>query len=388
MKTISQVMVGMMVYGVVAAVGVSAGEISTDQLEERVQALEARVSKDSLPGGWAERVQLSGVIEAEAAYAALDVSGSDGRDEHTGDIALSSVEVGIDVAASGHVTGHILFLYEDGEDLSVDEGFIEISGGEICPLYLKAGEMYVPFGRFESCMISDPLTLDLGETRETAVEAGFDSAGFYGSAYVFNRERSYGGSSDHLDNYGVQIGYAMERDGIRWDVGAGYISTMLDSGGFGEWIDGEAGSLADAGITSSLSNDVPGMGVHALVSMAGFTVIGEYVTLLEKPEWAMSDAIPGSLAAAGIASVYKRGNIAAWTTEIAYTCQVAGREATIAGGLQGSRDAGDFLPERRYVGSVGVSLFESTTLALECCRDEFQGGDTSTTLTAQLAMGF
>jgi len=34
---------------------------------------------------------------------------------------------------------------------------------------LTAGQLYVPFGAFETGLISDPLTLEIGETRESTV---------------------------------------------------------------------------------------------------------------------------------------------------------------------------------------------------------------------------
>jgi hypothetical protein len=44
----------------------------------------------------------------------------------------------------------------------------------------------VPFGTFETHLVSDPLTLEIGETNETAVVAGFARGGFGGAVYVFN----------------------------------------------------------------------------------------------------------------------------------------------------------------------------------------------------------
>ncbi len=70
----------------------------------------------------------------------------------------------------------------------------------------------MPFGNFESNMISDPVTLTLAETREDVVQVGFGTeGGFYDSAYFFNgdtdksKDNVYSSAdNDHIDNYGIQ----------------------------------------------------------------------------------------------------------------------------------------------------------------------------------------
>ena len=70
------------------------------------------------------------------------------------DIALATVEIGIDGEINPSVQGHVLLLWEEGESENIndfmDEGTITISNPEKCPYYLTAGKMYLPFGSFES----------------------------------------------------------------------------------------------------------------------------------------------------------------------------------------------------------------------------------------------
>jgi hypothetical protein len=53
--------------------------------------------------------------------------------------------------------------------------------------------MYVPFGNFESQIISDPLTLEIGEAGEDALQVGVEVEGFYDSIYTFNGDVTEGG---------------------------------------------------------------------------------------------------------------------------------------------------------------------------------------------------
>ena len=174
---------------------------------------------------WADRVQVSGVVEVEAG--AVDDSSVD-----SSDIATATVQLGIEATINDGVTGHVLLLHEeDDTPLEVDEGSITVSLNGQGSVYLTAGQMYVPFGNFESHMVSDPLTLELGETRQSILQVGFDNNGLYGSAYLFNGTTIENGGDDSVENFGANVGYVMESDSLNIDLGASYISNIADSFG-------------------------------------------------------------------------------------------------------------------------------------------------------------
>jgi len=78
-------------------------------------------------------------------------------------------------------------LVKKDRNRKVDEGTITIGNADVTPIYLTAGRMYIPFGNFESNMISDPITLTMSETREEAFQLGVElENGLHGSAYLFN----------------------------------------------------------------------------------------------------------------------------------------------------------------------------------------------------------
>jgi hypothetical protein len=152
-----------------------ADEMSNAELSDRVKNLEDKLGTGG-GGGWTDRITISGVVEAEAGFSSTDYNDSATDDVDESDIVLATVELGIDAEVYKHVSGHILLLYEEDENdgnIAIDEGFITIDGKDVVPLYLNAGQLYVPFGQFESHMITDPLTLDLGETSQSAVQVGF-----------------------------------------------------------------------------------------------------------------------------------------------------------------------------------------------------------------------
>jgi hypothetical protein len=138
-------------------------ESSRIKIEEEIRGKEVGAHEESLLGKINERVTLSGVVEVEAA-SSEDFAGAD-----TSDITLATVELGLDAEITEWVNAHLLLLWEedDTEPMDLDEGTITLGNLEKFPLYLTAGKMYVPFGAFESNMISDPLPLELGENRES-----------------------------------------------------------------------------------------------------------------------------------------------------------------------------------------------------------------------------
>ena len=388
MKRVVVVVLCGFICGCVFSAPAFAGAMSNYELSERIRQLEEKMEEGILPEGWANRISVSGAMEVEAGFEKTDFRDPALEDEDTSDVSLSTVELGVDVDVTKYINGHVLFLYEDGEDITVDEGYIRLNGGEVTPLYLKAGEFYVPFGNFESNMISDPLTLELGETRETAIQVGFDVNGFYGALYAFNGDMDEDGEESHVDNFGAGAGYGVENDSYSLDLGVDWISNIADSDGCTDAY-GEAAAEAEGlGVAFALDSYVPGIAAHAIFTVGSVTMIGEYVVMLEKPQFNVTDLVPGSMAGLGLSAVEEAKKISAWNLELAYALSLFGKESTLAIGYQSAKDSDDWLPEKRYLGSIGVNVMDGTTLALEYRHDEFESDDKTDAVTAKLAIEF
>lgn len=370
-------------FGLMAS-SVCARELSNYELLERITALESQLSGDSATleqdsslDSWANRITLSGVIEVEVGYEDIDFDDPAQSDEDSSDISLATVELGVDIAIVDHVTGSVLLLFEEGEGtIDVDEAFIMYDGEEDSPLFARGGMFYVPFGDFSSNMISDPLTLEIGETRDSAVEIGFTQGGFYSSVYVFNGDIDEAGDDSHIDNFGVNVGYGMENDDFSMDIGMCYINNILDSDGLGDAFEDEMGEAEEGGNTLELDEYVGGFGAHVVVGVAGFSVIGEYIAAMDDPEYVLN----------GVKE--KAEAISAWNMEVGYTFELSGKETTVGVAYQGSDDAGDLIPETRYMGVIGIGVLEGTSVALEYLHDEYDNDDEADVITAQLAIEF
>ncbi len=373
MKKIMTVFLFFLLFGWLSRPAAYAEDLSADALLERIEKLEHRQSRFSHP--WMQHIAISGVVEAEAGYVRTDYKNPANADTDETDVVLATMEMGVDADITDYVSGHMVFLWEedDTEPVDLDTGFITVSGGDTLPVYVNLGKMYLPFGMFESFMISDPLTLELAETRESAIQAGFATNGFYGSAFIFNGDIDESGKDSRADNFGASIGIAVEDDAFSMDVSAGYINNILDSDGLGDHL---SEIMETEG--TALDDDVAGVAAAACLSMGPMTLIGEYITAFDEPTFlSVSDggAVTGQ-------------KMSAFNMELACAFACCGKETTFGVAYQGADNTGDLLPDTRWAGTLSAAILSGTTLALEYCRDKFENDDQIDRVTAQLALEF
>jgi len=345
-------------------------------LPERVRRIEEKMEQkqEGVLAKWADKITLSGVIEAEAGYEDYDYDnpGPGEEDYDSSDISLATVELGVDVDIIKHVKGHVLFLWEEedtgDESVGVDEGFITLDGEDEVPLYLNVGKLYVPFGNFESHFISDPLTLELGETRESALTVGCVNEWMDFSVSAFNGDIDETGEDNHIESYVASASFSVPEELIsNFGIAGGvsYISNIGDSDSLQDEIDSEAG----------IRDYVNGFNVFLSVSyMDKLFLECEYLGALDEFE-------AGELSFDGGNKFQPK----TWNFELAYA---ATDRVEVAVKYEGGDDLGDFLPEDQYGAVVTYGLFENTSLALEYLHGEFENDDERDLVTTQLAVEF
>jgi len=344
---------------------------SVKGLAERVRRVEDEVKEKKLLEKWADRITLSGVVEVEANYEDVDFRDPAVQDTDTSDITLAKVELGVDADIAKHVKGHALLLWEedDTEPVDLDEGFIIIDGEDKVPLYLNAGKMYVPFGYFESHFISNPITLALGETRESAVKGGFGKDWIDLCVAAFNGDIDETGKDNQIESYVARAMLTLPEDtvsGLGLMVGASYISNIGDSNGLGDDILPGAGTIKD---------HVGGFSAFVSASfMDTFVLEAEYLG-------ATDDFEAGELSFDG----GNRFKPRAWNIELAYAVT---ESLEFAAKYEGGDDLGDFQPDKQYGGAISYGLYKNTSLALEYLHGEFENDDERNLVTSQIAVEF
>ena len=281
---------------------------------------------------------------------------------------ISTLELGMTFQPHPWVTLEASGLYEDNGQtpLELDVAQLKI-GPPAGPWFLAGGQFYLPFGRYESNMVSDPLTLDLGENREIGAALGFEYASLFGAAYSYQGER-LGQQGGGLDEWGAEVGYAGKPNGYPLTLAVGYISDIGDSDSLYPLVE---------------DNDrIGGLALSALFEAGPWTLIGEYVAATQTFDDSAGEALAGQ-------------SPAAWMLEAAYQFDLFTKEAQIALGYQGSREALALeLPEVRGLATFNLGIYRYTTLQLEWALDQDYGesaggtGNSGNGFTAQIAVAF
>lgn len=318
---------------------------------------------------WPERIVVSGAIEVELS------SGDTYAGADTSDIALATLAIGIDAHINELTNAHIVLLHEDDdtEPQEVDEAIITLGGVNDIPYYLSAGRMYVPFGAFNSNMVSDPLTLELGETREAAVLVGYQNAGFRSAIYAFNGDTNKSPATDNqTEQYGIDLGYTIENDRMTFDMGIGYTSSI-----------GDSDTLATKLSTTTITDYVGGISAHIAYSRASFDMFVEYT--------AATDNFQNS----ELTFKSRGAEPSSYNVEFGYHFTLSGKEATLGLALQGSDEAlAVELPESRYSIALSSEIMKNTSLAAEWRYDDDYAvadggtGKSANQFTFQLAVEF
>ncbi len=336
-------------------------------------------SADAAPMALEERFSLEGVVEGE--WSIVDPYDGSKRDDSFS-IATFELTAGAQLTDQLRAEMVLLFEQDETEPIDVDQFFLAwgdedamaagFSGGgaHLVP-FASAGRMYVPFGRFDTNMVSDPLTLELGETREGALQLGAAYGHLVGSAYLFDGTVEDGGDKHAFENFGAQLDWVMEGDERSLNVGASYISNIAESDNLEGTVPGE------------IKDKVAGIGLHASYSQGPWNIIGEYVGALDRfgaDELAYRDGGAQPMA---------------WNIEAGYGFELWEREASFSVGHQRSDEAVALgLPESVTLATLSVAMVEHVAVNFEFAvaddysKSEGGSGDSGSAFTMQLAAEF
>ncbi|MGA1869238.1 MAG: LbtU family siderophore porin [bacterium] len=324
-------------------------------------------------------LEISGLVETEFGYVSEEESGTK---RSVSDVTLATVEIGLDADICESVKGNVVLLWEEDEteEVVVDSGTITIANEEKCPFSLTIGRMFVPFGNFATHFISDPFTLELGETSESALLFGYTKGLTSFSLGFCNGDISETDSSDDdmINTFVMNLTFDIQSDNMPITFGVGYITNIADTDAMQ--------SIATDDDTGTnypyVDSSVGGLNVFLTSKSGPFTLEAEYIQ-------AMSEFESGDLGL-GTLDGKKPG---AWNVELAY--EVSER-LEIAGKYEQTMDQEDIPDafESRFGVAASYGLYDATTLGVEILNStgyEPAGGgdeDTATSITAQLAIEF
>ena len=338
-----------------------------DEIEKRINELEIRqaelyhsLKEKKAPGvmeNISENLRLGGIIEIEA-----NLDNNDNGD--TTDIVLATASLGLDAKINDFINGYILLLYEDdgASEFTVDEGTITIAAPY--GVVLTAGKMYVPFGAYHSHFISDPITLEIGETNESAFLFGYGTKRYEVSIAFFNGDVGETGDDDKIDDIVASI-TLRPVNGVT--IGASYISDLADS-------DADITGVGNGG---TISDVVSGYSGHINIEVGKVHLEGEY--LAASDNYIASD-ISSSTSMSGTKP--EAFNLEAmWQVNNAWSIAIKYEGNDDFGGPQG-------FPEKQYGADFSYGLYENTIIDIEYLHGEYVDNLKRDMVNARLAVEF
>ncbi|MDH5446848.1 MAG: LbtU family siderophore porin [Gammaproteobacteria bacterium] len=321
---------------------------------------------------WVQRINMSGVVEAEYG------SSEDYAGKKSSDITVATVEINIDGKVNDKVNAYVTLLHEeDDTPFSVDAAYIDVALG---PVNVHVGAMGAPFGSFESTMLSDSLVLQIAETAESMLLVGTEMGPVQASVYMFNGDTQEKGGDDVADQHGARLAFVSEGDSSNIDIGIDYINNIADSDTIGGYF---TKAVADGGLgTNEVKSYVPAQIIHANLSFGGFHLFLEHL-------------VADKFADNEVVFKGKGAEITATNVELAYDLNIAGVETTIGIARQTTEQALALgMPKEKSLFSMSFGVYKFTALTFEYATstdyDVVDGGTgkDATSYTLQLAIGF
>src|SRR3972149_7758680 len=159
------------------------------------------------------------------------------------DVDLSNAELDIIGETGPWVTSAIIATYDSekltststrvsNSRLRVDRGFITIGQLNKCPLYLTIGQIFAPFGRYSSNMITTTPTSSLGQFKDRMVVLGYSSGLFNVQVYGFPGETkgvNNGSAKSFLGHSGINIGTDYAIGKFQFDIEASAMGNIAET---------------------------------------------------------------------------------------------------------------------------------------------------------------
>ncbi len=204
--------------------------------------------------------EITGYVEFEA------TSSDDYAGVNSNDIALATIELSIRSEFTKRISSNFLLLREDDTSAEVDEAFVSVRIKN--PITLTIGRLYLPFGNYETNMISDSLPLELSEARDTAIQLEYEQDAIKASFYLFDGDVLENNTSSTIDNMGFNVAYYTKP----FTIGLSYINNLNDS------------NLITDSISPSQSvvSYTPGLSVYATTTFDKVSVFFEYISALDE----------------------------------------------------------------------------------------------------------
>lgn len=242
-------------------------------------------------------------------------------------------------------------------------GFVNIGDLDVSPIYFTAGQLYAPFGRYSTSMVSATLPLRLSRIRTRPVILGYKSqqdTGPFAAVYGYRGETTIGTSGVG----GLNLGYIWDIYHATGEVGLSLISSMNDSGGLQATGSIPSLNAGTFGGFSSITNGnesvykVSGVDVHASLNYDRYNLTAEWVGALRRFR-------EEDLSFNGVGAKPQALQLEGGFTFVAFD-----KPASLAASYQWSYETLALnMPQNRFSGVFNISIWKDTVESLEYRHD-------------------
>lgn len=244
--------------------------------------------------------------------------------------------------------------------LSLNMGFVNFGNLEKTPFYLTVGQVYIPFGRYATAMITPTMPAIISRTLARPLIFGYKSQTKTGpmlSGYVFTADTTLGSNTIA----GVKGAYVFEVAKGSGQVGVNYISSMDNA--YGMQYTSVAPNTTFGGFASFTNGSekvkqIPAFDIHGNLSVGHCNVTAEWVTAIER--FRTQD-----LSYNGAGALPRAGQV-----EGGFTFRSFDKPASISVGYQWSSQALALnIPQQRINAVYNISVWKDTLESLEYRHD-------------------
>jgi hypothetical protein len=287
----------------------------------------------------------------------------------TTDLTLGSSELDVSAALNENVQAYMSIAYDatppevgpriNNSAFNLNLGFVNIGNLDRTPFYFTAGQLFVPFGRYSSSMISAPLTMTVARTKTRPFILGYKSQGSSGpfaATYIYRSDTTLGKSGVG----GVNLGYSISYNELTGEVGASFISSIADATGMQNTAPrpGTFGGFGSLLYGNEAVRKTGAVDVYGNISFDRFNFAAEWL---------------GATRAFRDQDLSFNGRGArpqALQTEIDMTFKAFHKPASIGVGYQWTKDALALnLPQKRIIGVFNISIWRDTVESIEYRHD-------------------
>lgn len=283
------------------------------------------------------------------------------------DLTLGSAEIDVAILLNSYVEAFVSLAYDndapaDGgprvtnSSFDLALGFVNIGNLDYSPIYFTAGQLYAPYGRYSSAMISAPLTMRLARNLARPVILGYktqEGPGPFAQIYGFKSDTTLGKSG----NGGITTGFTFDTGFWKGEIGGSYVHSIADADGmqltfFGN--DDNFGGFGSPLRGNERVKKVHGIDIYGILRFDRYNLTAEWVGAVQsfRPE--------------DLSFNYFGAKPQAGQLEAGATFMVFDKPASVGLGYQWTHNALALgLPKQRYSGVFNISLWKDTVESIE-----------------------